>query len=199
MVTKIKIEGMNGTALLMHSERTLELRDPVVRRLKETSAKRLKTDEDFLLMADLEFELGLYYDKVQGPYIPSMNMLKCIQDGAKRHKNGRKIQSSARITPARIPLIYEGPHDLPALMEDHKFRDTRGVGVGMSRISRTRPKFENWGLEFVIDHDEKDIETDVLLLAIREAGAKIGLGDYRPFYGQFRLAAVNGEPSGITD
>ena len=53
------------------------------------------------------------------------------------------------------------------------------------RVNRYRPIFKNWELEFVIMVLDDRIETDVLKLALDEAGRTTGIGDWRPRYGRF--------------
>ena len=53
------------------------------------------------------------------------------------------------------------------------------------RINRYRPCFRKWELEFVITVLDDRIKTDVLKLALDEAGRTQGLGDWRPRFGRF--------------
>jgi hypothetical protein len=55
------------------------------------------------------------------------------------------------------------------------------------RIMRTRPIFYDWSLKFSLHYNEDLINESQLKKAIEDAGAIVGLGDWRPEHGRFLL------------
>jgi len=97
---------LTGTApMLMHN---IQLADPlnaIARAMKEISSKRKKTDEDQLRMAELEFKGGLYITDQLGPYVPGVNVEKCL--GATRSHRGLRRLPHLR----RLGQHDQGPQD----------------------------------------------------------------------------------------
>jgi hypothetical protein len=175
----------NGTCpLLMHSERGANPLDKSVQAHKKLTSKRAKTDEDQLAIAWSEYQLAIYFDEKEGPFIPAQNIDRAIVEGARKNKLGKKFESSARCVKDRIPLIHKGPNDVLGLYESG-FVDIRSVGVSQSRVMRVRPMFREWSVEFDFAYDETEIEAESVLLAAETAGRLVGICDYRPRFGRF--------------
>lgn len=185
----IKFRFTATTHLLMHSERGVNPLDEKVQEFKKLTSKRKKTDEDLREIAWAEYQLAIYHDDELGPFIPAMNIDRCIQDGAKKNRLGKVFASSARCVADRIPLIYEGPRDVKKLY-DENFRLVRSVGVAQSRIIRCRPQFRNWAVEFDFAYDENEIDESSVILAAETAGRIVGILDYRPRYGRFEVEVL---------
>jgi hypothetical protein len=62
--------------------------------------------------------------------------------------------------------------------------DRRAVVVQRARIMRERPRFDNWGLSFVIETLDEQLPVSAIKEILDYAG-KVGLGDYRPRFGRF--------------
>ena len=182
---------IEGTAdLLMHNRR---LADPVfktTRAMKEISAKKKKTDADFLEMKRLEFSGGLYIDE-NGPYIPSEWTDSMIRDGAKVYKQGKLMTAGVMPSSPFSYLIYKGPKTEDELFDNPAFVDTRGVRVQTSVVMRTRPLFPiGWRLKFGVKINTDVIQPKDVERAIDAAGSTVGLGDYRPKFGRFVLISA---------
>jgi uncharacterized protein with NRDE domain len=54
-----------------------------------------------------------------------------------------------------------------------------------NRIIRVRPRIPEWSISFTVEYDESVINGRDLEQAITEAGAIVGIGDWRPKYGRF--------------
>ena len=87
-------------------------------------------------------------------------------------------------------LIYGGPDDLDALFEDPGFVHRCGVRVGTRRTMRTRPKFDQWSLHVVLTFKPTSIDAANLLEIAEIAGLMVGIGDFRPRFGRFRVEPV---------
>src|SRR3954467_2600395 len=79
-----------GSPLVCHNERLADPLDDIVRTISTFTAKRKKTEADHMEIARLEF-LGGLYTNGNGPCLPAWNILRCLQDGARRHKRGLDV------------------------------------------------------------------------------------------------------------
>lgn len=174
----VRITGK--TPLLMHSDRGANPLDPDVKKHKELTSKRKKTDEDHEAIALSEWRLALYYDKELGPYMPTMNVRASLIGGAKFNKLGATIKRSTVVTTERIAVEYDGPRDIDKILKAGSFVDTRSVVIGGKRLMRNRPVFHDWAVNFELMFDENQIEGSEIMHAFDNAGLMIGLGDYRP-------------------
>jgi len=122
----------------------------------------------------VEAEGYLYKDGEGKIVIPAMNIKACIREAGRNYKvSGRKssfasmIKAGLEIRPMAIPLIYNNEWKV----------DTRPVVVQRQRILRSRPRFDEWGLEFeVINKDPTVIHKETLRNIVADAGKYYGLG-----------------------
>lgn len=177
---------IEGTApLLMHSSRLSDPLDPAAKALKKASSKRSKTDEDHAAVAEAEFRGGLYLDPDVGPYIPGENIMASLVAGAKLNKLGVKVTRGLLIKSDVNPIVYSGPRDADGLWADPNHSHRASVKVGTSRVIRTRPIFREWLTEAEGTLDESQLDITELSAIAENAGAFIGLGDWRPRFGRF--------------
>lgn len=177
---------LTGTApLLMHNIQLADPLNPIVRAMKEISGKRKKTDEDLLRMAELEFKGGLYITDELGPYVPGVNVEKCLVEGARVTKQGKQVERGLFVTDNEVPLLYQGPRTAEALWANEDFRSRLAVKVSTSRVQRTRPIFRDWAIEVAAEVDPALLNLDSLRAIAVDAGSMVGIGDYRPRYGRF--------------
>lgn len=184
----IKLELTGIRPIVMHNGLMADPTNPTVRRIKEIVSKGSKkmTDADYEERDRLEWEAGLYYDDKKGPIIPSDNIERCIQLGAQKSRLGKDVAAAVFCTEADTVLEYDGPRDLDKLYEDPRFILRKGVAVQKSRLIRIRPMFPTgWKLRFELEYDETIVNEKNLLKAVQDAGALIGLGDWRPKFGRF--------------
>ncbi len=182
-----------ASPLLMHSDRGANPLDPKTKAHKVLTSKRKKTDEDHEAIARSEWEMGMYFDKDFGPYLPTQNVMSCITNGAKMHKLGSTVAKAAMILDEKTKLIYKGPRTIATLWKDPRFVDCRSVVVSRARIMRYRPSFFPWAIEVSIIFDTEIIERQQILDAAINAGRFVGLGDFRPEkkgpFGRFNVTA----------
>lgn len=173
-----------GSPLIMHNERLADPLDEYTRALAAVTKKRNKTDADHLEIARLEF-LGGLYTNGNGPCLPSWNILRCLQDGAKRHKRGLDVLRGIHPLTERVDLAYEGPRDPEKMWQAGGFHLRKSVGVQRSRTIRTRPLFTEWQAELPVEIDPTVFDVDTIANIWKDAGTYAGLGDMRPIYGRF--------------
>lgn len=179
------IEGISP--LLMHNGQLANPLNPLVKQMKSLTGQRKKTDEVHAELSRLEFRAGLYLSKDGIVEIPSEVLESCIIEGAKKSKLGKQFKSSIAIM-ENSTLNYGETLTVDEMWErNEEFADVRGVKVGTSRIMRTRPIFRNWSLEFEVSYNADLVNPEQIMLAVADAGAQVGLCDYRPKFGRFHV------------
>ena len=182
--------GITGdTALLMHADTLADPLAEVTKAFKKVSGKRTKTDADHEEMAWQEFRAGLYIEDGR-VCIPNRNIMKNLIEGARVTKSGPKVERGVTITGSAFPLEYDGPSDPAGLYADKNFVSRMTVKVGQARTVRCRPVFRQWSVTATALIDPAIIDLDDLQEIASNAGALIGLGDYRKGGGFGRFSAV---------
>lgn len=187
MKVLLKLDGRSdsgGAPLVMHNERLADPLDTHAREIAKVSKKRNKTEADHLEIARLEFHGGLY-ENGNGPCLPAWNIIRCLQDGAKRHKRGVDVLRGVYPLTDHADVQYDGPRDAKDLWQDGGFALRKTVGVQRSRTVRTRPIFTDWMAELPVEVDATVFDLDTLRNCWRDAGVYAGLGEMRPVYGRF--------------
>lgn len=187
-----------GSSMLMHNERLADPLDSIVRQLASFTSKRKKTEEDHKEIGRLEFHGGLYTvpvievenGKIVAPEItvvivPAWNVLRCLQDGAKRRKRGPDVLRGVYpIAGQDAVLEYDGPKD-PAGLWKQSYWLRKTVGVQRARTVRTRPMFDGWKFDLPVEVDPTIWDIDTLREIWHDSGIYCGIGDMRPVYGRF--------------
>lgn len=189
-VQTFSVEVRGKQPLLMKSARSVDPTDPLTKKLKAiTSKKTKKTDDDLAAMDRIEFELGLYHNGAT-PFLPDVNIIGTIRDGAKVNRRGREIAAGIDVVESEVPLTYDGPRDAEKLYEqryvDRRMIKNKGAG---GAVMRTRPRFNQWGLQFTLAVDDEVVSPDHVREALVIAGARVGLGDFRPRFGRFEVVS----------
>lgn len=189
MKVLLKLDGRTasgGSALVMHNERLADPLDPIVREIAGYTKKRNKTEADHLEIARLEF-LGGLYTNGNGPCLPGWNVLRCLQDGARRHKRGMDVPRGVFPLADHADVMYEGDkeRDPEKLWQAGAFALRKTVGVQRARTMRTRPIFTEWQAELPVEIDPVIFDLDTLAVFWKDAGRYAGLGEMRPVYGRF--------------
>jgi hypothetical protein len=143
---------------------------------KSRAKKKVYVPED-------EAKKSLYQNEQIGIYEPSEHILaSMIKAGTKFLFEGKKtykdiISTSVLVEPECIPLTTNKPYII----------DSRPVVIGRARIVRSRPRFEDWQLEFTITIlDEQNISPSIIK-EILDVSGNSGIGDYRPRFGRFQV------------
>lgn len=173
------------TPLIMHSCQCVNPLHPISIKMKKYTSKRKKTEEDQLIISDLEWEAGAYWKDGLGLYIPAENVEATIINGAKSFKRGTDIQKFCNVIDLYIPLDYGENLTKEELIKNYEYRDTRPMRVQRAKIMRTRPRFDKWCIKFKMQYDEKKIDLETIINALEYAGNYVGLCDSRPKYGKF--------------
>jgi hypothetical protein len=181
----VKITG--SSSLLMHSDRFANPLDPMAKAHKELTSKRKKTDDDHIAIAKSEFIGGCYWNEDTGFFIPAQNLDSCLIAAAKLQKLGVKFKQGVQVLEDELPIDGLKNMTPEKLWENPKNVDARGVKVGMAKIMRYRPIFRSWSLSATVVVNEDVVNVNEVKKALVDAGALIGLGDYRPRFGRFNV------------
>jgi hypothetical protein len=189
--------------MVCHNERLADPLDSITQALAEITGKRKKAIEDHQEIARREFFGGLYTHPVYEWEpdedlevligVPAWNVLRCLQEGAKRHKRGPDILRGVSPIPEFAPVtfenpfgdVFEGPQSPHALWQDGGLSLRKSVGVQRSRTMRTRPIFREWELTLDVEVDPTVLDVHTIRFMWKDAGLYAGLGEMRPVYGKF--------------
>lgn len=193
-VMKVKWTGIRP--FIMHNGLLADPTNPIVIEQKKITAKKAKkTDADCFELARLEFIGGLYIGETGNLVIPSDNIERTIQDGAKKSRLGKDVQAAVFCSDTEVqirhPLIDGKTPE--QLWEDKqgRFILRKGVKVTTSRVIRVRPMIPTgWTLTFDIEYDESIVNPRNLEQAIVDAGSLCGIGDWRPKFGRFTMEVL---------
>lgn len=184
---KVRLIATGTRPLLIHNVQLASPLNKYAKELKRLNSKRVKTDEDRLEIARVEWEGSLYFDPEVGPYIPGPNVFRSLINGARITKAGKKIERGVVVTELVLPLIYKGPRDLEGLWGngESEYVDVRTVVVQRAKVDRCRPIFRSWAFEVEVLIDPKVIDLDEFSEVAQNAGVMEGIGDYRLMYGRY--------------
>ena len=181
---RVTIKGI--CPMLMHNGQLADPLNPFSKAMKSVTGKRKKTESDLAEMANIEWRGGLYVDAHQQLILPSRVLEATIAKGASKSKEGKQALSGLFVESNGL-LDYRGKGaTLDEMCADPDFRLTVGVRVGQSRVMRTRPILHDWSATFDVSAST-EVVTDSAAVNrwLRDAGAFVGIGDYRPRYGRF--------------
>lgn len=151
--------------------------------------------------------LGYAYHDGRVMGLPADNLMTMLREGGAKVKTGKNQETYKKHTQAGL-MIDSQQFDLfvnDKTIPIQKFNDLIGnlefinhidaaeatgfellvkrAKVGMAKHVRVRPMFRTWELRgslTVIDEEISGITSQVLDLILRQAGALVGLGDWRP-------------------
>jgi len=172
----------------MHNGLLADPTNPYTMAIKDLVRKgsRKMTVADHQKRDRLEWEGSLYWDETDGPIVPSDCIERCVQIGAQKDRRGKDARAAVFMTETHAKLEYNGPRTKDALWADSRFSLRKGVVVNRGRVIRVRPMIPTgWQLTTTLEFDESIIDDADLRKAVVEAGAREGLGDWRPKFGRF--------------
>jgi len=178
-----KIIGLSP--LLMHNGLMADPANSFSQAIRPISGKRNKTEADFVEIARLEF-LGSLYLFNGTPCIPGELVEAAMIQGAMKRRMGPAARAGI-LCDGMYPLIYKGSKEPLKLWEDPKFRLSKSVRIGKSRVMRTRPMFPEWAANIELQYDSLLLNEKQIIQIAETVGQTIGLGDWRPRFGRFQV------------
>ncbi len=184
----LKLTGVSP--LLMHNGQTADPLNPFSKAMKQVSGKKKKTEADFLELAKIEFNAGLYLsDDKQSLVIPTYVLEATLLGGAKKVKSGQACKAGLFVDNDAV-LHYDGETSPGALWETGAHVMKTGVRVGMARVMRTRPILRNWSCVVEVSYSDELLNPQDILEFAVHAGQSVGIGDWRPKFGRFTASKV---------
>jgi len=123
---------------------------------------------------------------------PAEHFYACMVKAATNYRIGGKGKKTYKDLVKGCMDVYPEliPHVNQAWIVDSRpvvNPSTRG------RVMRHRPRLENWALEFEIVSRDEQLGPAEIKQFLEYAGEYIGIGDYRPRFGRFRVASFKPE------
>ncbi len=123
------------------------------------------------------------------PVLLDEGILSCITDGAKKSRGG-PVAKAGLLCERHANLEYNGPSDAHQLWRDETFRLRSRVKIKQNRIIRTRPIFKHWRADVQLQYEDSLLDRDQVIQFASRAGFEVGIGDWRPRYGRFRVESL---------
>ncbi len=171
--------------LLMRSGRMADPLDEHAVALQRVTSKRMKTAADHQRIARIEWRGSLWLSGGR-PCIPAEAVEAALVAAGKTRRSGTVVRAAVVVRDSPI-IQFEGPDDLDELFERPGFVHRCGVRVNARTTMRTRPRFETWSVDVQVGFLPSMIDRSTLLEIARVAGDLVGLGDFRPRFGRFRV------------
>jgi len=191
---KIKITGIRP--LVLHNGLMADPTNPYTIAIKKITSKGSKklTEHDYAERDRLEWEAGLYWsDEIGGIAIPSDNLERCIQEGAKKNRLGKDFAAAVFVQESEVEVMHRlSGKTKERINAEPGYTLRKGVKVQLSRIIRIRPLIPTgWTMTFTVEFDESIVNKQAVATALTEAGSLVGLGDWRPKFGRFTVEVLN--------
>lgn len=190
-VEKVLFEVRGIAPLLMHNG---QLSDPLnnwTKQIAELTArgKGKKSDATHEEIGRLEWFGGTYTDENEKLILPDFVVEAAIVGGAKRSRLGTTFKSGIFVLDHAILDIGKRYSSLNELYQDPNYRSRVPAKVGTSKVCRTRPIFRSWQTSFTVSYDTDQVNFAQLLRAVKDTGAYVGFGDWRPRHGRFEVVS----------
>lgn len=184
---------IEGDVLLMHNGQTA---DPMNRFAKAMSAitkdrNRKNTEEGRETLARIEYEAGLYLNGKGEVVIPSRILEAHLCEAARKTKQGKQALAGLFVDTDATFEYAGGPMKVSELIESDDHRFVASVSVGQGKVTRVRPIFRNWRASFRVSLLAEQADGDSLKAWLRNGGALVGLGDFRPRYGRYNVVSCD--------
>jgi hypothetical protein len=196
----IRIEGRSP--LLMHRGGLADPMDRYAALMKEITGKRKKTEADHAELARIEWYGSMYADKQGRPCIPG-EVIEGMLGMAGAKFRLKQVVRSSLFSDGDWPLEFPdskaierleassgGNPALDWLWESGKYKDSRLESVNAGKVLRTRPRFDQWALNFEVEVDTDQLSKDQLAQILETAGRLVSLGDRRPKFGRFEVVSL---------
>lgn len=196
---EVKLIGIRP--LLMRSGDMVDPLNKFTQAIKAITKQKRGSDNDDNVRqkARLEFEGGMWRDEKGLPCVPADAIEKMLVEGGRLTKMGKSYERVVRCPQENIPLIYAGMENVKRTKDllDQFDKDPASVslrkrvvmaGVGKTSVTRTRPRFFPWSLEFQLSVlTGLDVSFEHVRGSLELAGLVVGLGDWHGKYGLFHV------------
>jgi hypothetical protein len=181
----INIEFTGTSPLMLNNPRSTNPLDPIVKKMKEITDKRRRSDADIENLLHMKWLASLYYDEKMGHFIPTSMIWRTIHQAAQISREGKTVERGLAIVEMHTPIIYDGPQDPDKMYADGRFVDIRDAVPAGKRVTAARVIFPEWKVATVMDYNPDQINLDSLKRLADTAGVSVGIGTYRRMFGRF--------------
>jgi hypothetical protein len=125
----LKITGIRP--LVLHNGLMADPTNPYTIAIKKITSKGSKkmTEHDHRERDKLEWEAGLYWsEEIGGIAIPSDNLERCIQDGAKKNRLGKDFAAGVFVQESEVEVVHRlTGKDRDKIRADSGYTDRKSV------------------------------------------------------------------------
>ena len=187
MLQKYRFEIVGTSTLRTHNGQLADPLNPAVIQIKAITRKgKKKTEDDEREARMLEARGGMYVRPDGEIYFPGANIKTSIKDAGKRVKQGRLVEDGVQV-PDNLKITYSGPTDPGERARDPRYVDSRIASINPSTGAkgvRTRPIFDDWKIEGVIEFDDELIDAASIKSHLEFAAFR-GLAEHHGGFGRF--------------
>ena len=192
---QLKLTGVQP--LMLNNIQTASPLNKWAKAMKDVTSKKKKTDDDTLKIIELQFMASWYID--DGRYVlPSENVLKSFEAGAKEFKKGSKLVENVQIIEDNLVIKFDGMDKSLEELYDNgngKYVDTRICGISSgfgskAKVLATRALIDKWSVTATLVYDESQIDLADILRAAEIAGQRKGVGTYRRRFGRYNVEVI---------
>lgn len=152
-----------------------------------------RTEVDSARLAELDCYTSLYLDESGAATFPASALRANIEFAARKLKQGPLVREGLVVERVETfdydRSLGETGWDLAKTVQF-----TVPVVVQRARVLRTRAKFDEWAITFVLEVDEELVDRDMIERWLDIGGRRLGVGDWRPqksgSYGRFQVKAI---------
>lgn len=196
MIKQAHVSIKGFAPLLQNNPQTVDPFNKYSKRKKAITNKKTKTEDDLLLLRDIETESKLFFDNEIGVYVPDNWLIASICTTAfSVAKIGKqKMRGGVMTTEKKIKLHYEGMDKVKAIedvVKNEKFRHSMILPQKGVRLHKDAPIFHKWLFSTIVEFDDSVVDLQSLTKIIEHAAKYGGFGDFRPTFGR-AIAEVKG-------
>jgi hypothetical protein len=194
MSDSIRFQFSGVAPLIQHSSRLADPLEDATKKLKAVTSKKKKTEDDLEVMSRLEWEGGLILSPAGRVALSSTQIEAMIYEAARATRTGKDAQRSVYVEHF-AEIEYKGCK--PGALNLDKAWASRGhvlrvpARVQQARVMRTRPIFYDWSAVVDVTYERDTFDRAALIDVVKTAGAKVGIGDWRPRYGRFAVEVLS--------
>jgi len=190
MQLALKLTGTKP--MLQHNGRLANPLDPHTRAIGAISKKRAKTEADLYQLMLLEARGGCWETPDGRLGIPRSATWRAIEEAARAFKLGKDIKRSLHFEDVTDAILIDGKEvTCDEYIKREGAVDYRPVVIAQRKTMRARPLIQpGWEVTQEFELLDDVMRVDGLAPVLERAGRLVGLGDWRPTYGTFRIEVI---------
>jgi hypothetical protein len=182
--------------LLQNNPQTVDPFNHYAKLKKPLTSKRSKTEEDLLMIREIEVESKVFFDDELGVYVPTRWVLAAIAKNS--HALAKiakaKVRGAVFTVSEKAKLHYDGMDVVKTkkdIVKNERFVTTLILPQQQVRLAKNFPIFHKWSFEVELEYDDTIIDTIDMKRILEYSGKYGGFGDFRPTYGRCLAEVTN--------